>query len=102
MSKERNEIIEQAAVTAWHALAEYCKRHVLNPHNESELFEVCDKIRALKTTLKICSHHNQPGGCRLHDIHCGYPKCNEDAEPKKLTLEQRVEAIENKLNLMYK
>lgn len=24
-----------------------------------------------------CKQKNQPGGCQLHNLHCGYPKCDE-------------------------
>lgn len=24
-----------------------------------------------------CKEHNQPGGCQLHNLHCGYPECDE-------------------------
>lgn len=27
-----------------------------------------------------CEQMKKPGGCQLHNLHCGYPKCNE---PKK-------------------
>lgn len=34
-------------------------------------------------TTGHCEHHNQPGGCHLHNLHCGYPKC--DRKPKEST-----------------
>lgn len=24
-----------------------------------------------------CPERNKPGGCQLHNLHCGYPKCDE-------------------------
>jgi len=24
-----------------------------------------------------CREHAKPGGCQLHNLHCGYPKCDE-------------------------
>lgn len=34
-------------------------------------------------TTGHCEHHNQPGGCHLHNLYCGYPKC--DRKPKEPT-----------------
>ena len=34
-------------------------------------------------TTGHCEHHNQPGGCHLHNLHCSYPKC--DRKPKEPT-----------------
>jgi len=28
-----------------------------------------------------CQEMLKPGGCQLHNLHCGYPKCNEPPEP---------------------
>jgi hypothetical protein len=27
-----------------------------------------------------CENHKQPGGCPLHNLHCGWPKCDEREE----------------------
>jgi len=27
-------------------------------------------------TAGHCSNHNQPGGCKLHNLQCGYPQCD--------------------------
>lgn len=28
-----------------------------------------------------CRNHTAPGGCQLHNVQCGWPKCNEPPEP---------------------
>jgi hypothetical protein len=30
-----------------------------------------------------CPEKRKPGGCQLHNLHCGYPKCNEPPAPSK-------------------
>lgn len=33
-----------------------------------------------KITTGHCKHKNQPGGCQLHNLQCGYPRCDQKAE----------------------
>lgn len=33
-----------------------------------------------KITTGHCKHNNQPGGCQLHNLQCGYPACDRRAE----------------------
>ena len=37
--------------------------------------ERCFKYEDVK---KICENHEQPGGCQLPNVHCGYPNCTID------------------------
>jgi hypothetical protein len=37
--------------------------------------QVADKPR-----MGGCPEKNQPGGCKLHNLQCGYPKCDELTE----------------------
>lgn len=30
-----------------------------------------------KKTGGNCPERKKPGGCQLHNLHCGYPKCDE-------------------------
>lgn len=30
-----------------------------------------------------CPEKLKPGGCQLHNLHCGWPKCNEAAQPEQ-------------------
>lgn len=34
---------------------------------------------AKKFTTGHCKHNNQPGGCKLHNLQCGYPACDRKA-----------------------
>lgn len=37
--------------------------------------EKCFKMSQHK---KTCEYHEQPNGCPLHNLHCGYPECTID------------------------
>lgn len=33
--------------------------------------------------VDYCIYKQMPGGCPLHNLHCGYPKCNEPPAEKQ-------------------
>lgn len=43
------------------------------------LQSLLDKKREAKPPIRTgrCEHKKQVGGCPLHNLHCGYPKCDE-------------------------
>ena len=43
--------------------------------NQLGFDERCFKYEDVK---KICENHEQPGGCQLPNVHCGYPNCTID------------------------
>lgn len=45
-------------LTAWEA----AQRHIKEPEPR---------------TMGRCDNHKRPGGCPLHNLQCGYPKCDE-------------------------
>lgn len=38
-------------------------------------------------TTGHCAEKNKPGGCQLHNLHCGYPACDRRAAPKQAAQE---------------
>ena len=49
-------------------------------------------------TTGHCKEHNQPGGCQLHNVQCGYPACDRKAAPQQrapLTNEEITKAWES-------
>lgn len=53
--------------------------------------EPCLKMSEHK---KICEEHVKPGGCQLHNLHCGYPDCITDKSITPLPLPLKVQVFE--------
>ena len=55
-------------------------RDALTLAEKIELFEIALPARhrrpRIKYTTGHCEHNNQPGGCQLHNLQCGYPECD--------------------------
>ena len=49
-------------------------------------------------TTGHCPNHNQPGGCQLHNLQCGWPNCDrkpvEHNPPSAASVSERARAIE--------
>ena len=46
--------------------------------------ESISRLRAItepQITTGHCREKAKPGGCQLHNLHCGYPKCDQRAVP---------------------
>ena len=57
------------------AIHEFRKRH--ERYNESITTANAGKDAKPTYTTGHCEHNKQPGGCQQHNLHCGWPKCDQ-------------------------
>lgn len=58
-----------------------------DPKNIVPMFHDDEKDTNIQPMTGYCRHKNSPGGCQLHNIYCGYPKC--DIHPIKSKVEYK-------------
>ena len=56
--------------------------------------EQAEKQEPVAYTTGHCKQKAQPGGCQLHNVHCGYPDCDRKAVATPPAAQRRIEELE--------